>query len=324
MENIKSRIAEINEKLNVITHQQNCDLAIPSTYAYAPKAIERLLTEEKTLTEEKQNLEKKLKQKYTEKLIEYKNDKLYGQYYQAIVNTLAGIYKSDTQVYGIEDFVSIYTEVIELVEKTLKSNLPEIEVHSILASISKKYEYDKRYGSVVEMIYVINLFDSIEDKSQLMNKAFINCRLIFASERNPYFYRQNDIWKLIAARIPAQHTIHIEDLELEIKRQKEIVEKQNAIISKLKEEMELVMAGYIKTETGFKSYGSGKKILILRKLLSLPTLLEGQERAEFKKLCAYLTHADDSTLERLLSMNELNKMESQWDSVIQEFSILSK
>lgn len=80
----------------------------------------------------------------------------------------------------------------------------------------------------------------------------------------------------------------------------------------------------IKEDNEFKTWSTGKRINILHSLLNLPNHIEGEKRKEFKKLCKFMTKAEDTTLDKLLSQNQLQKMIEKREMIQKEFPILTR
>lgn len=195
---------------------------------------------------------------YQDILRSYIEDSVYGQCYPGLVSVLGNIGRVDGREYSVEDYLNIYREADELVKSTLESDYPEIEISKVQSRLINKYANVKsgnmtgitagrQIGCLIEMVYIIALWDKMEHKSTFVQQAFESCRNYVEDHDTPYIYTSNDMWLLICRRIHKSEKPRIEDLQVEIESLKEI-------ISNMKERLRLMKDGYVqendKQETG--------------------------------------------------------------------------
>ena len=134
----------------------------------------------------------------------------------------------------------------------------------------------------------------------------------------------NPMWKLIAERIPQNNEPRLEDIKLENERLLKTIEDLKENLKQKDEEINKLNQGMIKEDNEFKIWSTEKRINILHFLLNLPNHIEGEKRKEFKKLCKFMTNAKDSTLDRELSQNKLQKKIEKREMIQKEFPILTR
>lgn len=259
-------------------------------------------------------------------LRKYISDPIYGQCYEGVVSVLSMLGRDKGIIHTLDEYVKVFEEAKFAVEGVLNSPMPEIAIANAQAHIIDKYPEiqngnlsivtPKRiFGCLIEMVFIIVLWDKMPNKSKLVITAFEDCRSFVENHDTPYLYTDNPMWKLIAERISYRKAPRIEDLQAENERLKQTLEQKDEMIKNLE-------AGYQKTEEGFKPYSSEKRIHILKYVLGIGETLAGEEREGFKNICRFMTKADDSTLERLLSQGSLVKMKEDDDELLKEFPIL--
>ena len=175
------------------------------------------------------------------------------------------------------------------------------------------------------MVFLIALFDSMKEKSDLVMTALQDCReyIEYIIDYNKP-YTSNPLWKLIAERIPPKNRLRLEDVQKEKEQLIDQVEQMKETLRQKDEEIENLKLGMIKEENQYKPWSSNVKINILHYLLNLQVNLLGEERKQFKELCKFMTKAEDTTLERLLSNDSLIKMKNNRDNLLDEYPILKR
>lgn len=254
---------------------------------------------------------------YNKELNKFIVDPIYGQCYPGIVWVLGALGLVSEEKFTIKDYVNLYHEAKDAVDKVMNAEYPEIEIPNIQADFIHNYPDQKngnitittrerQYGCILEMVFLIALFDSMKEKNDIVMSAFQDCReyIEYVIEYN-IPYTSNPLWKLIADRIPPKNRPRLEDVQKEKEQLIDKVEQMEETLRQKDEEIENLKLGMIKEENQFKPWSTEKRINILHTLLNLPYHLEGEERKQFKDLCKFMTKAEDKTLERLLSQNSL-------------------
>lgn len=266
----------------------------------------------------------------------FKSSPYFGQCYPPLLHSLRKMALETGHRYSEEDFRYIFAESQESIISLIKCNSLEIEICneiSILQSDSMhrricknihifSYEQAGQILFFIQCMCLIVLWDILENKSDEVIEAFKQCRNYLEKELSE-LDNDNELWTLVVKRIPLANIISFADLQVEVSKLNNKLTEKETEITKLKDEMAKIESGYIRTEEGMKPSKTAEKIMILRHLLNVGTNLEGEPRAEFKKLCKYFTNAEDTTLERLLSQNELTKMEKTKEDIMKSFPILT-
>lgn len=273
---------------------------------------------------------------YNKELNEYITDPIYGQCYPGIVSVLGALGLVSEDKFTIENYVDLYNEAEEAVIKVMESEHPEIEIPNIQADFIRNYPdrkngniiittRERQYGCILEMVFLIALFDSMKEKSDLVMTALQDCReyIEYIIDYN-IPYTSNPLWKLIAERIPPKNRLRLEDVQKEKEQLIDQVEQMKETLRQKDEEIENLKLGMIKEENQYKPWSSNDKINILHYLLNLQDNLFGEERKQFKELCKFMTKAEDTTLERLLSNDSLIKMKNNRDNLLDEYPILKR
>ena len=273
---------------------------------------------------------------YNKELNKFIVDPIYSQCYPGIVGVLGALGLVSEEKFTIKDYVNLYNEAKDAVDKVMKSEHPEIEIPNIQADFIHNYPdrkngniiittRERQYGCILEMVFLIALFDSMKDKSDLVMSAFQDCRehIEYVIDYN-IPYTSNPLWKLITDRIPPNNRPRLEDVQKEKEQLLDKVEQMEETLRQKDEEIENLKLGMIKEENQFKPWSTDKRINILHTLLNLPNHLEGEERKKFKELCKFMTKAEDTTLERLLSNDSLIKMKNNRDNLLDEYPILKR
>ena len=273
---------------------------------------------------------------YNKELNKFIVDPIYGQCYPGIVWVLGALGLVSEEKFTIKDYVNLYHEAKDAVDKVMNAEYPEIEIPNIQADFIHNYPDQKngnitittrerQYGCILEMVFLIALFDSMKEKNDIVMSAFQDCReyIEYVIEYN-IPYTSNPLWKLIADRIPPKNRPRLEDVQKEKEQLIDKVEQMEETLRQKDEEIENLKLGMIKEENQFKPWSTEKRINILHTLLNLPNHIEGEERKKFKKLCKFMTKAEDTTLNKLLSQNQLQKMIEKREMIQKEFPILTR
>ena len=273
---------------------------------------------------------------YNKELNKFIVDPIYGQCYPGIVWVLGALGLESEEKFTIKDYVNLYHEAEEAVIKVMESEHPEIEIPNIQADFIRNYPdrkngniiittRERQYGCILEMVFLIALFDSMKEKSDLVMTALQDCReyIEYIIDYNKP-YTSNPLWKLIAERIPPKNRLRLEDVQKENEQLIDQVEQMKETLRQKDEEIENLKLGMIKEENQYKPWSSNDKINILHYLLNLQDNLFGEERKQFKELCKFMTKAEDTTLERLLSNDSLIKMKNNRDNLLDEYPILKR
>ena len=282
------------------------------------------------------NTDKQEHMDYNKELNKFIVDPIYGQCYPGIVWVLGALGLVSEEKFTIKDYVNLYHEAKDAVDKVMNAEYPEIEIPNIQADFIHNYPDQKngnitittrerQYGCILEMVFLIALFDSMKEKNDIVMSAFQDCReyIEYVIEYN-IPYTSNPLWKLIADRIPPKNRPRLEDVQKEKEQLIDKVEQMEETLRQKDEEIENLKLGMIKEENQFKPWSTEKRINILHTLLNLPYHLEGEERKQFKDLCKFMTKAEDKTLERLLSQNSLQEMKENRNELFEEFPVLNR
>lgn len=287
--------------------------------------------EDNPIEENKVNLE--------EKLLQFKSDAIYGQCYEGIIQEVAYSARTTDGNSLLADCVKVYEEAQKGVKKVLDSSFPEIEIPAFHSQILKEYcnresnngnlkvsvvTRERLLGTLIEMTFIVVLWDKMENKSQLILNAFNDFRSFVENLDYSRPYTSNPLWKLIGERIPASKQPLKEDLLVEIDRLNNVIAEKDRIISQKDEEYRLLEMGYKQEEGQLTSYASKERITTLLFLLDLPDSLEGDLRTQAKDYFKFMTKAADNTLETWLSQNSLKKMKEDLESILQKYPILNR
>lgn len=273
---------------------------------------------------------------YKKELNKFIVDPIYGQCYPGIVWVLGALGLVSEEKFTIKDYVNLYHEAKDAVDKVMNAEYPEIEIPNIQADFIHNYPDQKngnitittrerQYGCILEMVFLIALFDSMKEKNDIVMSAFQDCReyIEYVIDYN-IPYTSNPLWKLIADRIPPKNRPRLEDVQKEKEQLLDKVEQMEETLRQKDEEIENLKLGMVKEENQFKPWSTEKRINILHTLLNLPYHLEGEERKQFKDLCKFMTKAEGKTLERLLSQNSLQEMKENRNEIFEEFPVLNR
>lgn len=328
--NLDDNNIKYRKEIGIILEKKAKDeIEINYNYNIAPPETDNN-TEEQGDVDEQEDID------YNKELNKFIVDPIYSQCYPGIVWVLGALGLVSEEKFTIKDYVNLYNEAKDAVDKVMKSEHPEIEIPNIQADFIHKYPDSKngniiittrerQYGCILEMVFLIALFDSMKEKSDLVMSAFQDCRehIEYVIDYN-IPYTTNPLWKLIADRIPPNNRTRLEDVQKEKEQLLDKVEQMEETLRQKDEEIENLKLGMIKEENQFKPWSTEKRINILHTLLNLPNHLEGEERKKFKELCKFMTKAEDTTLERLISQDSLQKMIENREMIQDEFPILTR
>ena len=328
--NLDINIIRYRKEIKIILEKKaNDEIEINYNYNIAPPEVDSNIDEQYD-DDEQEDID------YNKELNEYITDPIYGQCYPGIVSDLGALGLVSEDKFTIENYVDLYNEAEEAVIKVMESEHPEIEIPNIQADFIRNYPdrkngnitfttRERQYGCILEMVFLIALFDSMKEKSDLVMTALQDCReyIEYIIDYNRP-YTSNPLWKLIAERIPPKNRLRLEDVQKEKEQLIDKVEQLEETLRQKDEEIENLKLGMIKEENQYKPWSSNDKINILHYLLNLQDNLFGEERKQFKELCKFMTKAEDTTLERLLSQDSLIKMKKNRDILLDEYPILKR
>lgn len=328
--NLDINIIRYRKEIKIILEKKaNDEIEINYNYNIAPPEVDSNIDEQYD-DDEQEDID------YNKELNEYITDPIYGQCYPGIVSDLGALGLVSEDKFTIENYVDLYNEAKEAVIKVMESEHPEIEIPNIQADFIRNYPdrkngniiittRERQYGCILEMVFLIALFDSMKEKSDLVMTALQDCReyIEYIIDYNKP-YTSNTLWKLIAERIPPKNRLRLEDVQKEKEQLIDKVEQLEETLRQKDEEIENLKLGMIKEENQYKPWSSNDKINILHYLLNLQDNLFGEERKQFKELCKFMTKAEDTTLERLLSQDSLIKMKKNRDILLDEYPILKR
>lgn len=205
----------------------NCKMIVNDYDYIANKQIE-------TTKEEEENAEVILSN--------YKNDPIYGQCYEGVIDGLTALCINNSGYLDIQNIVNIFKEAEKNVDRVLNSNLKEIEimrVHSEIINRSRNIENtqgnvaisivtpERIIGFLINQVFLIVLWDKMKDRSSY-TKQFEDCRSYINYLNDVSTYKGNPLWKLLAERLPIiKERPRIEDLEVENANLREQIANQN-------------------------------------------------------------------------------------------------
>ena len=267
-------------------------------------------------------------------LKQFENDPLYNQCYEGILIALSKLSLKTGDSHIISSLGAIYSATKTAVDDVLLSDTPEIDIikhmtsflHNHKANWHKcKKDISFNFGYIQGMVFLIVLYDSMQQKDACVIRQLSLCRRNLESEASQFdILDGNPMWKLIAERIPQNNEPRLEDIKLENERLLKTIEDLKENLKQKDEEINKLNQGMIKEDNEFKPWSTEKRINILHTLLNLPNHLEGEERKKFKKLCKFMTKAEDTTLERLISQDSLQNMIENREMIQDEFPILTR
>ena len=267
-------------------------------------------------------------------LKQFENDPLYNQCYEGILIALSKLSLKTGDSHIISSLGAIYSATKTAVDDVLLSDTPEIDIikhmtsflHNHKANWHKcKKDISFNFGYIQGMVFLIVLYDSMQQKNACVIRQLSQWRHNLESEASQFdILDGNPMWKLIAERIPQNNEPRLEDIKLENERLLKTIEDLKENLKQKDEEINKLNQGMIKEDNEFKTWSTEKRINILHTLLNLPNHLEGEERKKFKKLCKFMTKAEDTTLERLISQDSLQNMIENREMIQDEFPILTR
>lgn len=171
----------------------------------------------------------------------YINHHVYGQGYDSIASCLAQISLKDGIEFQDEDYLKIFEEIDNCVMRVMSSEKPEIEIPRVHAYIQKNYAAQEQkvegvvlttitasscIGCLIEMMLMVAVYDLTEEKSERFMKTLTTLRASMENHDFSYIYTDDELWKLIADRIPPQpERPRVEDLQIKIERQEAEIER---------------------------------------------------------------------------------------------------
>ena len=267
-------------------------------------------------------------------LKQFENDPLYNQCYEGILIALSKLSLKTGDSHIISSLGAIYSATKTAVDDVLLSDTPEIDIikhmtsflHNHKANWHKcKKDISFNFGYIQGMVFLIVLYDSMQQKNACVIRQLSQWRHNLESEASQFdILDGNPMWKLIAERIPQNNEPRLEDIKLENERLLKTIEDLKENLKQKDEEINKLNQGMIKEDNEFKPWSTEKRINILHTLLNLPNHLEGEERKKFKELCKFMTKAEDTTLERLISQDSLQNMIENREMIQDEFPILTR
>ena len=267
-------------------------------------------------------------------LKQFENDPLYNQCYEGILIALSILSLKTGDSHIISSLGAIYSATKTAVDDVLLSDTPEIDIikhmtnflHNHKANWHKcKKDISFNFGYIQGMVFLIVLYDSMQQKNACVIRQLSQWRHNLESEASQFdILDGNPMWKLIAERIPQNNEPRLEDIKLENERLLKTIEDLKENLKQKDEEINKLNQGMIKEDNEFKTWSTEKRINILHSLFNLPNHIEGEKRKEFKELCKFMTNAKDSTLDKLLSQNKLQKMIEKREMIQKEFPILTR
>ena len=146
-------------------------------------------------------------------LDDYLADPIYKQCYEGIFEVLGTIGLNNGKEYTEGDYLEVYTEAEKLVNEVLESKHPEIAIRNIQTRLRANYPEEKvdyttyvtpgyLFGRLIECVFCIVTFDKLDNKSNLVIKAFEDFRTIYESHSIYLTYKNEKLWKMMAQRIP--------------------------------------------------------------------------------------------------------------------------
>lgn len=166
----------------------------------------------------------------------YIDHPVYGLGYDSVLSYLSIVSMKDNVEFADSDYVNIFSEAEECVNRVLNANKPELEIPRIHAYINKKYfNQDAKsdvltitvitsqycIGCIIEMLFMVALYDLLPEKTERVMKSLINMRAFIENHDNSHIYKNDELWTLVAQRIPPlPGRPRLEDLQVEIERLK--------------------------------------------------------------------------------------------------------
>lgn len=164
----------------------------------------------------------------------YINHPVYSKAYDSIMSFLGIVSMKDNVMFSDYDYEIIFNEAENCVNRVLNAKNPELEISRVYVDINKKYACKESKGQnhsvtvitsiycigcIIEMLFMVALYDLMPTKTERMMNALINLREFIENHENSYIYKNDEMWKLVAERIPPRsNRPRVEDLEIEIAR----------------------------------------------------------------------------------------------------------
>lgn len=250
-------------------------------------------------------------------LKQYLEDPIYHQCYSGVVHVMGGMSRFHGNVFTVKDYAKIFEEAEHYVNLVLSQEYPEIEISNIQATLMDKYQNivkgnvttitkEREIGCLIEMIFIIVLWDCMEVKSDLVLDAFRDCRNYLENIDYPRIYTSNPLWKLIAQRIPYVRYKRKEDYEAEIEKLKENQTDENMgnEIEKIKAKLLVYEAESIAEKQHDKVRLETMRLILLKSGADLSTY---GNKAKAGRFIHYLTSLPLQTCLNYLSDPNLNR-----------------
>lgn len=186
--------------------------------------------------EKKYNIKILSMEKLNQDLDYYKNHPVYGLGYDSITEYMGILSLYRGLNIPDDDYLNVFREAEYCVDRVKSSPYPEREIPRIHRYISEKYAsvetkpgsiiqayitVDYCIGCLIELLFLVALCELMPERSDRVNRALVNMRSFIERHENSYIYKNYEIWKLVAERIPSESDCpRIEDLQVEIERLK--------------------------------------------------------------------------------------------------------
>lgn len=259
-------------------------------------------------------------------LEDYRNDKVFGQCYKGVLATFTKLSFSTKREFSIEEYTSVFIKAEELVNSVLTSPFPEIAIVQVRTKILamdhfKGEPYVPMTGNscnwfvsiLIEMIFLIALWDKIENKTEDVISAFTECRRHIQHQDLAYIYEDNPIWISVAERIPCTESLTQGELKVDVERLK----KENEQLKS-----KLADAGGEETEEG--RYSAGVSFRLLSKLFDKRANKTEANQAALSQMMHKLTGFGQRTFQNYYSDPARLSMSDRAKKEIEEIDTLLK
>lgn len=193
-----------------------------------------------------------------ERLEYYRNHPVYGKCYEAVVQNISNITFRSSEPVWLEDYVAIFDEADELVNEVIGSAFPEIEIGNVLTRINKRYgigedvvnnlprsrfQGNQMIGICVEMIFLILICDQYENMPDVCRRTLMYHRARIEYINADLHYLTNEMWLLVAERIPRMENPRVEDLRARIAElEKQLQDKKMNMLEKEKDTQKIALS----------------------------------------------------------------------------------
>ena len=166
---------------------------------------------------------------HSNQLSYYKEHPIYGICYKGLVYSLSILGNQHKLEYIPDDYVIIYKEVVGYINEAMTSEFPDISISNIHSRIRKKYNNNTELsednklccdivGCLIEMTFLICLWDMMPEKSEEVLNEFMTCRIYIQDVIYSGPYTHNPMWGPLCERIPRMENPITQDLYAEIER----------------------------------------------------------------------------------------------------------